>query len=402
VWWLALACREPPPPQEDPRTHSSEPAPHSSAPHSAVVEPGPPRGLVLVSIDTTRLDHLGAYGEARGLTPALDAFAATARRFTQARSAAPWTKPAMGSVMTNLRPPEHGVMQWEDQFRRGQPTLATVLHRRGYHTEAYVSHTAFSPWENRFHVGFDTFVTTWTEQPVPGSPGDVETSSYLTDRAIEAFERLSATGEPFLLWVHYFDPHDEYLDHEKPLSLGTDVPSRYAEEIAFTDAHLGRLLAATAAAPTVPVVVFADHGEELWDHGELGHAHTVYDELVHVPLLVRHPALAPGVDDTPVGTIDLAPSALWALGEAPDPAFPGASFLPVAAPAAVAHETRRSADLRGLTDWPWKGVIDLATGERRLYDLAADPGELVDVGAEHPEVAAPLEARMRALWPELP
>lgn len=387
MWWL-WACSDDAPPRR---------AVHSAAP----VPVGAPaeRSILLVSLDTTRRDHLGAYGERRPLTPAIDRFGATARRYTQARSAAPWTKPAMGSVMTNLLPADHGVTQWEDTFAPDQVTLATVLHDRGFRTEAYVSHVAFKPQDNRFQLGFDEFHTTWTEQPEPGTPTEIETSTYLTDAATAALARLAEARAPFFLWVHYVDPHDAYLDHHEPVELGHGDAERYAEEIAWTDGQLRRLLREADAHEALTVVLLADHGEELLDHGGWGHTHTVYEELVHVPLLVRHPELPPGVDDTPVGTVDLAPTILWAVGEPPEPAFPGSSFLPSSRARPVAHETRRVWNVRGYTDWPWKGVYDLDAGTSALYDLSTDPGEATDRSADAPAVRERIDAAARAIWP---
>jgi arylsulfatase A-like enzyme len=173
-------------------------------------------GGVCPRAEPLRADHLGAWGDPRGLTPHLDAFAATAVRFSQAHSAAPWTKPAMGSVMTSLLPKDHGVRQWENQFAPDQVTLATTLQDAGYTTEAIVAHNAFAAAQNGFDLGFDSFVETWRLQPEPGSPDEIETSTYLTDRALEALTRLEEAEQPFFLWVHYFLRRGDRVDRHPP------------------------------------------------------------------------------------------------------------------------------------------------------------------------------------------
>jgi choline-sulfatase len=375
MWWL-LACSPP---------EAVAPGPR----------PDPVRGVLLVTLDTTRRDHLGVYGEPRGLTPALDAFAEDARVFTEARSAAPWTKPSVASMLTNLLPHAHGVTQWEHQLASDQDTLATTLHDAGWTTEGYVAHNALDPRDNRFHLGFDVFETTWRTQPLPGSPDDSETSTWLAQQAVAAFERLAAEPEPFLLWAHFFDPHDTYLPHAPP--LGDDPASLYAGEIAWTDQHLAALLAATADHPEVVVVVLADHGEQLGERGRFGHGHVLYDELVHVPVLLRAPGVAPGRDATPVGTVDLAPTVLGIV-DVPQPAtFPGSSWL-TGEPQVVFHEVEREADVRGVTGWPFKLVWDRVAGTTTLFDLQADPGETADATPAHQAEADLLAAELYGVY----
>ncbi len=383
MWWWLACVTDPPDPPIRPRP-----------------TPDPARGVVFVSLDTTRRDHLGAYGARPLLTPAIDAFAETALVFEQARAAAPWTKPAMASVMTNLLPPDHGVTQWEHALSEDAWTLAESLQAEGIVTEAYVSHSAFDPDDNRFHQGFDAFATTWKEQEITGYPGDIETSTHLTDRAVEAYERLAADPGRFFLWVHYFDPHDEYLAHDGGRDFGDAPDRRYAGEIAWTDRHLGRLLDATAADEDVAVVVFADHGEEFGDHGGAGHAHTVFDELVRVPLLIRAPGVRPGRTRDAVGTVDLAPTVHELFAAPPPAAFPGVSVFD--GPRPVFHETRRTADLRAVTEWPYKLVWDVAEGSTVLFDLSSDPEERRDRSGADPEARARLGARLRAEYPDAP
>ncbi|MEQ1566665.1 MAG: sulfatase [Myxococcota bacterium] len=358
--------------------------------------------LVLVTIDTLRVDPLGPWGGDPGLTPALSAFAADSTVFDQAISAAPWTKPAVTTIFTSQLPRDHGVTQWEPEYALPPetPTLTTALRAAGYETSAVVSHLALDPEEgNHFEVGFDRF-----DRSVLGlgHPHVVTSAEPVADLALAELDHLRP---PFFLWTHFFDAHANYLPHpEHPTG---DLPyDLYQGEIAWIDDQLGRLLDA-ASDPDTVVVVMADHGEEFYDHGGVEHTHTLYDELVHVPLIVHRPGDAPSRVGVTVGSIDVAPTILAAL-EVPAPStFTGEPLTWTAAgPSAVADrtvfsETSRQAALRSVTRGAHKLVHDLATGGWTLFDRSADPGETVDASAAQPEVRAELEARLRETYPEI-
>ena len=372
--------------------------------------PGPPRPLpeadpvsriLLVSIDTLRADHLGAWGDGRGLTPALDAFAERSLRFSRAHAHAPWTKPSMGSVMTSVLPSDHGVVEWNTAFAPGQVTLASLLHDAGWATEAYVSHSAFVPQSNEFEVGFDAFELSWQSQGEQRRPEQLETSVHLTDLALSALERLSAGDAPFFLWVHYLDPHRAYLRHDEWMNLGEDDASRYAVEVAWTDRELGRLLTVAEQDPRLAVVVLADHGEEFLDHGGLSHGHTLYEELIHVPLMLRAPGVAPGIEETAVGTLDVAPTLLQLAGLPVPSSFQGRPLLPAPSARPVFSEVERAADKRSVLDWPYKLIWDAGEGRGELYHLQDDPGELRDLMSEQPERAEALKALLAERYPEI-
>lgn len=386
---LLLACR--PPDLADP---ARPPAP---APESELVT-----RILLVSIDTLRADHLGAWGDARGLTPSLDAFAERSLRFSRAHAHAPWTKASMGSLMTSLLPSDHGVVGWNTEFAPGQVTLATTLHDAGWATEAYVSHLAFTPQGNEFEVGFDHFELSWKSQEEQRRPEQLETSVHLTELALPALERLLADEAPFFLWVHYLDPHRAYLRHDEWMILGDDDASRYAVEVAWTDRELGRLLEVAERDPSLAIVVLADHGEEFLDHGGQAHGHTLYEELLHVPLMLRAPGVAPGVEDTAVGTLDVAPTLLQLAGLPAPPSFQGLPLLPAPAARPVLSEVEWAANKRSVLDWPYKLVWDVDEGRGELYQLQDDPDELHNLFGEQPERAGALLQLLSQRYPEVP
>ncbi|MFP3940102.1 MAG: sulfatase, partial [Thermoanaerobaculia bacterium] len=271
----------------DSRGAASRPAPEPELP-----PPGAAAGynLLLVTLDTTRADHLGAYGDAGAETPNLDRLAAGGLRFTDAVTPVPMTLPAHATLLTGLDPPGHGV-RINGRFVLGQEheTLAEALRRAGYETAAFVSSFVL---DRRFGLaqGFDRYdARLETTRAAAFAPQTERSAEAVTDAAVEWLEgRRAAGGEgrPVFLWVHYFDPHDPYEPPEPFASRFADRP--YAGEIAYVDRELGRLLASlerTGLAGRTVVVATADHGESLGEHGERYHSRTLYEGAVRVPLI---------------------------------------------------------------------------------------------------------------------
>ncbi len=368
----------------------------SVSPTTDVVDSAPigAQNLVLISIDTTRADHLSLYGYHRPTTPELSWYGERAIVFERAISNAPWTKPSMTTVFTSLEPFQHGVWEWDRQLEVGVPTLVTTLKDAGWSTHAIVTHSAFRPSTNRFHVGFDTF----DESPILGVSGhDISSAREVTDLAIAALDALSP---PYFLWVHHFDPHDTYLPHEDH-DFGDEEVDLYDGEIAYTDLHLGRFLRILEERQDAVVVVLADHGEEFRDHGGVGHAVTLYEEQLHVPLMIRVPGAPPSTVEQTVPHLDLAPT-LLALADGPPlegasgEAWPwdGSRFdIPDHRP--VFSETlRMKRDMVSLTEGRWKLIEDRVAGTWQLYDLEADPGEQTNLAEVETKQLASLRARL--------
>jgi len=278
--------------------------------------PEPARPAVLVTLDTTRADALGAFGGPAGLTPHLDALAAESVRFTRARTVAPLTLPAHSSMLTGLYPPRHGV---RDNNVMTLPLSATTLgeraRERGLATAGFVSAAVLDPGLG-LSQGFETYLA-------PQAPTRQLSSSYI-DRSAEetvdlALEWLATVDpeRPYFLWVHVFDAHAPYLPQESFLAQAGG--NAYHGEVAQMDHALGRLFDALRARPDwdrTTVVVVADHGEGLGEHGEATHSAYLYDTTILVPLFVR----APGSDragessDAIVSVVDVYPTLLAAMG----------------------------------------------------------------------------------------
>jgi arylsulfatase A-like enzyme/Tfp pilus assembly protein PilF len=347
--------------------------------------------LLLITIDTLRADHVGAYGATTGATPTLDALAARGVRFDQVQTAVPLTGPSHATILTGQYPPSHGV-RGNVVFTLGDkyPTLATRMKRRGYRTAAFVGAypvaAAFG-----FGQGFDTFDEEFHET----SPIDQGAERRGNEVADAATRWLGASGDaPFFVWLHFYDPHAPY-DPPPPYN-GRFAGRPYDGEIAFSDAQIGRVLESLRASgrdrDTI-VMVVADHGEGLGDHRELTHAVLTYQSTMRVPFIVAGPGVTPGVVRTRVATIDLVPTALGLVGAPPDASLLGRDLRPLMSGRTIASDPFYQeslfarlnchwAALRGWVKDDWKLITGAAP---ELYDLASDPGELKNLAGEQPE-----------------
>ncbi len=267
--------------------------------------------VLLVTLDTTRADHLGAYGDPDAQTPTLDGLADRGAVWTRAYTVQPLTIPSHSSILTGRVPPSTGVRDNGD-FALGDDavTLAERFRDAGYRTAAITS--AF-PTHRRwgFAQGFDVYHDPMPHRPTQRDWRDQRRADEVVDDAIATLDDLSG---PVFAWVHLFDPHWPY-DPPPPFDEAfADRP--YDGEIAFADAQLARLLSWWEARhPGGVIAVTADHGEALGDGGEHTHGFLLHDGTIRVPMILVGPGIAPGqrIAD-PVSTIDLAPTLLRLAG----------------------------------------------------------------------------------------
>ena len=364
----------------------------------------PPLNLLLVTLDTTRADHIGAYGYAFAKTSHLDRLAAEGVRFERAVAPAPITLPSHASLFTARYPFAHGVRNNGNFYLSdGIPTLTTVLHDRGYRTAAFVSSfildrryglaRGFDEYDDRLDSGKRAIVNFQVERR-----GDV--TALKANEWLDGYAR-EAAGRPFFLWLHLYDPHEPYRPPHPFRDMFADRP--YDGEIAFDDsvvaAVMDRLDRLGLLASTV-IAVVGDHGESLGDHGEETHSMFVYESALRVPMILWRPGRLPAgtVVKPLVRVIDLAPTLLDLIGAAP--ALPGAegrSLIPLingrgAPPGSAYAETylplfyMNWSPLRSLQDERWK-YIDAPAPE--LYDLDRDPQEAENLAdRERPRAAA--------------
>jgi arylsulfatase A-like enzyme len=372
----------------------------------AAIASGALRGanVLLVTIDTLRADHVGAYGSNGALTPTIDDFAKTGLRFERAYAHVPLTLPSHATLMTASYPTRNGVRD-NGTFHLGgaSPTLAATLKTAGYRTGAFVGAFVL---DTRFGLnrGFDVY-----DDRMVGSSGDLDLVQRTAEQVLAPAADWIANGVGLWFeWVHLYDPHEPYAPPEPFRSRHAGKP--YDGEIAYADAALGafvaRLRGAGALAHTL-VVITSDHGEALGEHGERTHGLFAYDATLRVPLVIwAGGRIRPGAFNETMRLVDVAPTMLDLLGAGPLPDVDGRSVRPFISgeqpfddagsyfEALNANFTRNWAPLTGMLRERAK-LIDLPVPE--LYDLSADPDERQNIYATQRERARDLERRLDAV-----
>jgi arylsulfatase A-like enzyme len=384
--------------------------------------------VVLVTLDTTRADALSCLGAPAGTTPRLDAFAARAALFTEARSDSNVTNPSHASIMSGMRALDHGVLNHWTQLPDGVDTLPEAFARAGYSTAGFASSRHVGPdfgWR-----GFEV---------LPNMRGD-RSARETTDLALEWLS--GARDRPYFLWVHYWDPHMQYkpepelarryypgdrtagsgpriadapyfrlLPREGVLAWLGDTrdpawaPAMYRAEVHATDAQVGRLLDAVAAraGERTAVVVTADHGEALGEH-DIYYAHTgLYEPQLRVPLLIQVPGLPPLRSNALVSGLDIAPTVAELGGVELRNTVSGVSLARLLRGEPEPRLAERTTHVYqnahnfavAVREGDWKLIWPIAPDhpilgtKPQLFDLARDPGELRDLsGAEPARLAA--------------
>ncbi len=385
--------------------------------------------VLIVTFDTTRADRFGAYGRAEAETPVFDALAREGRLFERAWSPVPITLPAHTTLLTGTAPPVHGVR--ENAVYRVQDEsllLSEVLSEHGWRTGAFVGSFVL---DERFGLdqGFDVYHAPAGESLGTGEAARRERpAGEVVDDALSWFNALPSAA-PFFAWVHFNDPHAGY-DPPEPHASRHAHP--YDGEIAYADEQLGRLLDGLdrlGRRESLLLIVTADHGEALGEHGEETHGLFLYDASLRIPLVLVTPddraalpddRAAPPIPDrpgrieriaAPVTLADIAPTVLDALGLGADvmPAASEPSLLPLTDdPASWGSRTERALYIETLMPWHhhrWHPLRGLVWRDRKLidssrpelYDLAADPNELRDGAPDEPELLALMRERLDAL-----
>jgi arylsulfatase A-like enzyme/Flp pilus assembly protein TadD len=333
---------------------------------------------------------LGCYGFRRAHTPEIDRLAAEGTRFADAVSAAPITMPAHSSILTGLLPPAHGVRDNGSYALSDKAvTLAERLKAAGFRTQAIVSALVLN---RRYNLaqGFDGYDDDlWAEDDPKLFMIRDRKASKTVDRALAWLAGWAAETprKPFFLWVHFFDPHQPY---EAPAAEVARAVHPYDAEIAVVDRAIGGIVGDLRQRDLLDdtlIVLTADHGESLGEHGEKTHAIFIYDATVHVPLILRHPGAVPHgkVYEGPVRSIDIVPTVLAALGLPGGEETQGIDLLPAvrgAAPAPDLPQYSESllsevgfgmAPLYGVRHGGWTWI---RAPRPELYDLEKDPREL--------------------------
>ncbi|MBX3251785.1 MAG: sulfatase-like hydrolase/transferase [Myxococcales bacterium] len=386
------------------------------APVGGRVEVRPTRNVLIYLVDTVRADKLRPWNpETRVQTPGLDRWVQRAAVFERGYTQENWTKPSVATLLTGLLPWQHTATSGEAVLPRSVEMLSETLQGAGFHTGAFVANGYVS---DKF--GFQQGWRTWRNYIREGR------RSAATFVAADVLEWLDARPQdrPFFLYVHTIDPHVPYIPPEETLALydGEDyhgpvdftndrgllekikagrlrlndrdkrrLEALYDGEITYHDTHFASILDGLerrGLRDDTLVVFTADHGEEFFDHDSVGHGHSLYEELLHVPFVVRVPGIeSPVRVAEPVGLVDVVPTVLDALGREVPSELPGRSLLPLLR-GEVSDAPR--VNVSGFMDG-WRAVIAgryklIQRTHRRwtLFDLEADPGETRDLAAERP------------------
>jgi choline-sulfatase len=362
--------------------------------------------VVLISVDTLRADHVGAFGAGPDRTPALDALAARGARFTRATSPAPLTLPSHTTLLTGREPYQHGVHH-NGVYRLAAdvPLLTERLKAAGYGTAAFVAAFVL---DRQFGLarGFDVYDDRLTlNEPGRGAFRVAERPAPAVAAAVQGW--LERAPSRFFLFVHFYDAHAEYLPPPPWDVRFHDEP--YAGEIAFVDDALGKLFAAIDARFPDGRTLYAlvsDHGESLGEHEEPTHAYGLYEATQHVPLLLAGPGISAGKSvDAVVRLADVAPTILELTGAAALEGVAGRSLVPLLGGESGAGRVAYLETLATRLDMGWSALFGLRTERWKyvraprpeLYDLAADPHETRNLAGELPEQAASLDRELAAI-----
>ncbi len=405
--------------------------------------------LILVMVDTLRADHLSCYGGARP-TPNFCRIAADGGTIYSGFSHASWTKPSTATLLSSLVPSSHQTMSKSAALPEGVETVAEVLQRRGYTTGAFVSNTNLTEAFG-FAQGFDEFHYLGPDYLF----GALESSSKLVlyqvaRRAYFTFAPGLRVGDfyqdsavvnahasawlarqrdaRFFLFLHYMDPHDPYFAHPydghgiaraaeqtPPPEQAAEMHALYQGEIAYADHNFGAFLARLEALGLYDasvIVLVADHGEEFQEHGGFWHGLTLYDEQIHVPMLVKWPrgapAAPPDARGQPARLIDVAPTLIARAGAPLPPAMQGLDLatLPASRPAAdqlvFAEENHEGNVLRALRSRDWKWIEANESNPRglpprELFRVERDPGERENLAERETGVAQEMRRQAAAI-----
>mgnify|MGYP000060268771 CR=1 FL=1 len=419
--------------------------------------PAPPAGVppdlrdkpnvIWIVADTLRADHLSCYGYTESQTRHIDALARDGVLYRHMRSQAPWTKPAVATMLTSLYPSSHRAIDQLDLLPDAVTTLPEVLHEHGYRTAGFTANVQITPAFN-FQQGFDEYEFLAPDYPFWASPTSarfavyslfyalrrpfVPPSSYHHSEYYQDAEVVSARARAwlevnkssrFFLYLHYMDPHQPYYAHPydgrtagraappEPDPLEAPAMRRlYDGEIAFLDYHLGALfdyLKAQDLYDDALIVFTADHGEEFQEHGWWGHGTTLYEEQLAVPLIIKYPGNweAGMVDETWVRGLDLAPTVLDVVDLPIPAAMQGVSLHPIrsARPSAILAEVNREGHiLRAIRVGSYKLILANPGNPRGLpvlglFDLQNDPGERHNLAETEPDRLATLRAELDRL-----
>jgi choline-sulfatase len=381
----------------------TEPAASVASKASAPAPPAPrkPLNVLLITIDSLRAD-MPWTGYARPIAPNLTEFAKQSIVYTNAYSVSSYTAKSVAAVLTGRYPSTLYRSGWFfANYSKANQFFTETLQDRGIRTIGWHGHLYFGRGKG-LEQGFDVW------ELAPGITFDPNTDKHvtsdkMTQLGIEILSKPENTAKQFFAWVHYMDPHDQYIKHAESPDFGNKNRDRYDSEVFFTDLWLGKFLdwaKKQAFWDSTAIIVSADHGEAFGEHGMHKHAFELWEVLTRIPLLIRVPGAEPRRIDARRSAIDLSPTVLELMGQKPLEAFMGKSLVPevFGAPAPErdvilleltedSHNPQRSAVLAG----DYKLIVHDAGSVYQLYNLKDDPGEERDLAKSQPDKLAEMK-----------
>jgi arylsulfatase A-like enzyme/Tfp pilus assembly protein PilF len=387
-------------------------ATQKSPKQSAPIRPN----VVLITLDTTRADRMGFLGSDRGLTPNLDALAHLALVFSRAYAQVPLTTPSHATIFTGTYPQFNHVNYMGDPLGKSLPFLPDIFHRNGYQTAAFVGALVLDPLKLApgFDRGFDVYDAGFhRRRPAEDNYHSLERrGGEVLSRALSWLSKHPAG--PFFLWIHLYDPHDPYSPPEPYRTRYQADP--YDGEIAYTDSVVGKLITELRTRGLFDgslIAVMADHGEAFGEHGEKHHGIFLYDETIHIPLLIKLPRQHTAMNvENRVGLVDVAPSILRAAHLPVPDAMQGQSLSHFAMPdkSEISGQQSESGSQRPiysesgyghlsfgwnvLKAWRAGNYLYVDAPERELYDQSADPLATHNLAPEAKAVVETAAAQM--------
>ena len=363
-----------------------------------------PLNVVFITLDTVRADHLHCYGNKTIKTPTIDSLAANGVLFDKAVTQAPLTLPSHASMFTGTNPNVHHVRDTGGfTLQPSSITLAKILQKHGWNTAAFVSAFVF-----KRDIGFNQGFSVYDDQMPGGAGGESATrnAGVTVDHALAWLNKQPS--QPYFVWLHLYDAHQPYVP--PPAEFQRQYPSdTYDAEIAYMDQQVGRFLKAVkqkSPPQKTLVILLADHGESLGDHGEYQHGIFLYDSTVRIAWVMTGPGIPGGVRvQQQARTIDVLPTILDLVGGKASSVVQGASLVPALygkqVPTQYSYEetlypkfAMNWAPLHGIHTADWMYV---RAPKPELYDLKSDPGELNNVIDSHPREYRELENQLKIL-----
>ncbi len=370
--------------------------------------------IILITLDTTRADRMGFLGSDRGLTPNLDALSKQSVVFTKAYAQVPLTTPSHAALLTGTYPQYSHLEDLGAPLGADLPYLPDLLHKRGYHTAAFLGAYILDPAASApgFQRGFDIYDAKF-HQRKPGEDRYKSIERRAEEVADHALGWLSHHQQgPFFIWLHFYDAHDPY---DPPEPFKTHYASAlYDGEIAYTDSIVGSfvdVLRKHGLYQNSVIAIAADHGEAFGEHGEERHGMFLYDETIHVPLLVKLPSerFAGKRIEAKVALADIAPTLLEAAGGSPPPTIQARSLFSLMGdkPAGdnkaksveqpVYSETNyghRAFGWSELQSWRTSKYLYVKAPRRELYDQTVDPTAVKNLAGTDKAIADTLASQL--------